>query len=96
MKKEDFVIDNMPATKTVLTKSEEGDIMEELLWNVKCLCNLIGNSTYRTITKDIEDRAQVIRQHHEVVNATMPEEERNLMAKVQTVYCGGSLVGPVK
>jgi len=68
----------------------------DLLWNVKCLCNLIGNSTYRVITKEIEDRARTILEHSEVSNAPMPEKERNLMAKVQTVYCGKSFVGPVQ
>ena len=66
--------------------------MNALLWDVKCLCNLIGNSTYRTITKDIEDKAQAIKQYPDVINAVMPEEERDLMAKVQTVHCGGSFV----
>jgi len=45
----------------------------DLLWNVKCLCNLIGNSTYRVITKEIEDRARTILEHSEVSNAPMPE-----------------------
>jgi hypothetical protein len=73
-------------------------VMKNLLWDVKCLCNLIENSTYRTITKEIENRAQAIREHSEVNNATMPEEEEdhNLLAKVQNMSSEAELKAKIK
>jgi hypothetical protein len=67
-----------------------------LLWDIRCLCNLINNSTHRIITKEIEDKVQTIQEYPEINNATIPEKNRNLLAKVQVTYCGKSLVGPVQ
>lgn len=82
-------------SKKWLETSETTEI-NDLLWDVKRLCNMIGNSTSRIITKEIEDIVQIILHYDEVNNVPMPEEIRNLMAKVQTTYCGDSLVGPSK
>jgi hypothetical protein len=39
----------------------------KLLFDVKRLCTLIGNTSFRTVTRDIEDLARKIQYHPDVI-----------------------------